>query len=483
MDLARSSVKVFFARITGLAVSFIGIAYFARELGAAEMGIFFLFQAIVQISAIPADLGIRGALTKRMSEGENPSKILTTAFILKLIPLLIASLILFIFRSEINEYIGSAITVYIIIALFVREYYQLSLRILDGELRVGDTAILHVAYEFIWVGLALILVKYNYDAESMIIGTITAHFVVFFWGIKRRRTPFGSPSKIHAISLFDYSKYNFISGISGRFYSWTDVLIIGLFLSQAHVGAYEIAWQVSSIVLLFSGTLATSIFPQVSQWEKEGARDRIEDLVTEALIPSVVFVIPAFFGVVLLSEEILGIVFGSEYTIAAGALILLMVDKVFQAVQVIIGRTLQAIDRPDQAARASLAAIVSNVGLNIIFVWKFGLVGAAVATVTSSLLNDLLHMYYLNENITIHIEWSDILWCFLSSIVMFVVIFGVKSVVNINTLLELLVVILIGVLLYTPILILNESVRLKIYNYAWPFDWYPSLSKNIEYRN
>lgn len=64
MDLGRSSPKLFIAKISGTGISFIGILYFARELGTAVLGIFFLFEALSGILGLVTNLGTRPAIEK-----------------------------------------------------------------------------------------------------------------------------------------------------------------------------------------------------------------------------------------------------------------------------------------------------------------------------------------------------------------------------------------------------------------------------------
>ena len=55
-----------------------------------------------------------------------------------------------------------------------------------------------------------------------------------------------------------------------------DVAIIGLFLTHTHVGTYEIAWCVTTVSILFSEAIAGTIFPQLSEWDADSAKERVE---------------------------------------------------------------------------------------------------------------------------------------------------------------------------------------------------------------
>lgn len=463
MNLARSSLKLFSANIANAGIQFLGVVYFARELGATQMGVFFLFQVVLGLLAIPADFGLRGAVEKRISEGQSRREFLTSAITLKTAPIVVIILTVLLAQSSLDSYIGTSVAVPLAVALILQEASGLSIAVLSGELRVGETAVLKVAKNITWVVVGSALIVTGFDAEALIYGLIAGMGVATLWGWHKVSISPGAPSLQHAGSLFDYSKYSVISSVGGYLYNWTDVAIIGLFLTQAEVGAYEIAWRVSAISILFSQALASTIFPQVSEWEAADAHERIESIIARTITPSLFLVIPAFFGTVLLSEELLSLVFGEEYAIAAAVLVLLMGDKVFQAIQLIIGKSLQAINKPNLAARAAIASLGVNVLLNIIFVLQFGILGAAFATVISSLLNDFLHFVYLRRFISVRFPKREIVECVFASGIMTAVLYGFSMIYKIRTLPVLVFSILFGVVVYGTLALLMPNLRFRVF--------------------
>lgn len=411
--------------------------------------------------AIPADFGLRGAVEKRISEGETPGVFLSSAIVLKLIPITVIVLGILLLRPWINDYIGAEVAMLLALAIVIQEAANLSLFILKGELRVGETAILNVLRESIWVGGgAILVVSYGFQAEAMIYSLLIGLAMMAVWGWYKSSIQLQRPTITHARSLFDYGRYNAISSIGGYFYSWMDIAIIGLFLTQAHVGAYEIAWRVTAITILFSNAIASSMFPQISAWNSTNDKNRIENMIPNLLTPSLLLVIPAFFGTVLYSQEILRFTFGEEYTIAWLVLIVLMFDKITEAVQVILGRTLQAIDRPDLAAKATIVAISLNLVLNLVLIWRFELVGAAVATTFASLVGGVfLHAYYLNRIITVRVPYREITECVIASVGMSIVLLMWKRLFEVTSVFTLIVSISIGVIFYAIFIMFSPSLR------------------------
>jgi O-antigen/teichoic acid export membrane protein len=459
MNLTRSGLKLAVANGAGAAVTFGGIALFANRLPPSQLGIFFLFEALIGVLTIPADLGIRGAVEKRISEGTNPERMLSSAVLLKTLPLLLIAGCVAVFGEYINDYVGAEIALLLIVAIVAHELYHLSVQVVSGELRVGETASLRLTQKVVWVVVGYALLESGFGVGGLMYGLIVGYVIAFLWAMYKRSTPFGRPSMAHARSLTIYSRYNFVSAVSGYVYSWMDILIIGLFLTTADVGAYEVAWRVTAVVILGSTAIAHTIFPQVSRWDADEAVDRIERLVPRAITPSLLVAVPSFFGTILFSREILTFVFDAEYAAAWLVLTLLMGEKIFQSIHVVTGRSLKAIDHPELAARAAVAAITTNLVLNLVLVWQYGLVGAAVATVVSFGLNTVLCIRYLSRFLTVRLPWTDLRWISVASVVMAVVLAGIESVFAVDTLLRLVCVILVGAVVYGCVLLVSPSLR------------------------
>lgn len=459
MNIAKSSVKIAGAKITGIFLTFIGTAFFARELGASLLGSFFLFQAILAISALPADLGIRMSVEKRISEGKPPNQVLCTGIAIKSIMIILLIFILIILRGYIDRYIGAEITILLIISIIFQEYAKLIMSALQGELRVGETAILRLAYSFTWVFLGTVFIVFNHGLFGLIYAVIIARGIQLLWALNKTTIGFGRPSLKQASSLINYAKYTIIPAVDSEVHGWMDVLIIGFFVTQSAVGAYEIAWRVAGPVLLFTSAIGITIFPQISSWESDNSIESVEKLFPKIITPSLLFVFPAFFGGVLFSREILELIFGEEFGTAWLVLIILLAAKLPRAIRTIAGKSLLGLDRPDLVTNASIVDIIANILFNTILIWNFGIVGAALGTTISMTIGTVHRLHYLSTYINIRIPFDKIGWCFISSVVMFLILRVLSELTEITTVLELILFIIFGAFLYTTLISLYRPLR------------------------
>lgn len=420
---------------------------------------------VLGMLAIPADFGRGEAVVKRISEGERPGNILATSIIFLVISLSVVVSLIFLLRSFLNDYFGAKLAIYLAIGIVLMSIYHLPMSVLKGELRVDETAFFDFGYHVLWVVLGLVFVlSFGYGVVGLIYGLLFAYAIVALIGIIRISTPLGNPSWESAKSLFNYWKYSVVSYVDTYFYNWLDIAVIGLFLTQADVGAYEIAWRVAGAVTLVSIAIDVNILPQISEWDSQDAKKQIEDVVPNAVTASLFFVIPAFFGSLLISREGLGLIFGPEYQVAWLVLIVFIGGKVVESFDRIIKNILLGMDFPNLRMRAVVISLGLNILLNIALVWEFGIIGAAVATTLSFMASTLITTYYLYPKLSLSLPYRNISWCIVASIAMAFALFAVKQLIIIDSLVSLIGFILGGGIVYVSVAIIYRPLRIEVFS-------------------
>ena len=462
MNLARASVALFGVELFNTALGFVSMIYFARELGATVLGIFFLFEASLYTMATVVDFGLRGAVEKRISAGDDPARMFGAAVVLKLLLIAVVATIVLAFRGPIDAYLGTSLTLELVAVVVAFELAMLVVHVLQGELRAGQTAILHFARSLAFVVVAVGLIQYGYGVHALVYGLLASYVVLFAGGVFRLSTPIARPGRRHLRSLYDYAKFNGIWGLGGHVYNWMDVIVIGLFLTQAAVGAYELAWRLTTTAIMFSTVFARVLFPQLSALEADGAVEKVTTLLSDATTTSLLLIVPSVVGVYLLAEEILGVVFGPEYTIAAAAFVVLMVEKLPQAVNLVFDKGIQAFDQPRYGAIATAISLTANIALNFALVPRYGLVGAATATLVSVVVNTAILGYYLGRLTPLRFPVRDVGWCVVASGAVGLVLVGLTRVVAVDTMGRLLGAVVLAVVVYGVTVLIAPSLREKV---------------------
>jgi len=227
MDLGRSTLKLLVAK-TGNALLFFGaIAYFTRVLSPEQMSVFFLYLALLGVLSIPADLGIRGALEKRLTERDQQARTLGSALGFKFVTLSVVIFGVLLAQPLLDSELGMPYGKLLVLGLVTQELARFYVQTVRGELRVGETAVLEFTRRIVWVGIAVVLLSRGWGARGILIGHICGRTVEFLWALYRCETRLGRPSVERIRSLVAFSKYQTITTIGGRVYQWMDVLSSG----------------------------------------------------------------------------------------------------------------------------------------------------------------------------------------------------------------------------------------------------------------
>jgi O-antigen/teichoic acid export membrane protein len=331
---------------------------------------------------------------------------------------------------------------------------------LRGELQVGETAALVVLRNVTWVLVGIALALRGWGAEGPMIGLLLGYIGVIGLGLVRTRTTPTVPDMSTAKSLVGYGKYEMLNNATWQVFSWTDVLVLGVFVNSTGVAAYEIAWRVSRAAIVASNTATVAVFPHASHAAADGNIEQLRKHSGSLLTVVALMVVPAFFGVAALGEEILSVAFSPEFVIATTALVILTGQSFIQAVQSVFGQLLLALNRPELPTRAASVALVSNVALNVILIPLFGLTGAATATAVAYLLNLVIQYGYITKLLQPQIPWREALVSALGSLLMYAALQQLTLKYDISSYVELFSAIGLGVVLFFAVSVASKQTRL-----------------------
>jgi len=460
MNLARTGTQVAVTRGISSLVLFVGLAIYARELSPAVMGSFFVFRVVIDFFGLLTDFGLSGATEKRISEGQSPDgELLGTALVLKTMFLLVAVAATLTFREALQSYIGFNVAIPLVVALTLKEFGWLFVHAMRGKLRIGETVGFELVRHVVWMSAGVTLVLVGFQFRGVLYGYLAGLGALFALGAFRASIRFGRPSLEHARSLLDFSKHNFVAEMGGYVYGWIDVAMIGFFLSQRDVGLYEYAWRVTVPMLIIGNTITTMLFPVISQWSTEGKTSEIEEAISTSLGVALYLAIPTMFGAIAVGEQLLRYLFADPYAAASLVLTILTFEKALQVVRNVFGPALHGLDRPDLTARATALTLVVNLGLNLLLIPRFGILGAAVATTGSVLLSTALHGAYLAANVSIDPPLRLLGWFTASGAVMTACLLGLQSTVGINSLAAVIGAVALGAVIYFALTIAIPDTR------------------------
>lgn len=457
--MLRSSLSITFSKLGISLLSFASLAFFSQRLGAAAIGVYALYQALLQIISFLTDLGLNDAVVKRVSEQSDPGKVMSAAFLIKA-PLVVAAVCgILLFQNSVNQYLGREFALLLAVGVVLQTYLTLCVHVVQSEVQMGRFAALQFSETFITTVGGVLFVVSGFGIKGVIYTLILSKVIVILASFIIIQTRFAIPSVAQCLSLYQFSKFNVVTKLSGRALSWIDVLLIGVFLSQAHVGAYEVAWRVSKLSLLLATAVGNYIFPNISRLDTEGTNSEIHDAIRDGLTLSLAVPVPALFGVALFAEDILGLLFGTEFSSAGLALVVLMIGRIMNAVSIIFQKSLQGIGRIKKVGFVAAISGLVNLAANGVLIWSYGITGAAVATTLSFAVGAVLMYKWLADSLEVTVESRLVLWMFASSLGMLIILSIITRMLGVSSIFWLIGQILFGSVLYILLMWANPSVR------------------------
>ncbi len=194
----------------------------------------------------------------------------------------------------------------------------------------------------------------------------------------------------------------------------TDIFLVNLFLGPVSVGVYVVAVAASEKLWMVSQAVSTVLLPRLSQLTSaEAKRRQLTPLVTRWVLT-----VTLLGAVVLaaLSQPVIELVFGLEYSQAVVPLWLLLPGIVCGSAARILANDLAARGRPELNLYTSICVVIVNIVGNLYLIPRYGLAGAASATSLAYVLNLSLRVMVYNR--LAGSRWQDTLLLRVSDIAM-----------------------------------------------------------------
>jgi O-antigen/teichoic acid export membrane protein len=155
------------------------------------------------------------------------------------------------------------------------------------------------------------------------------------------------------------------------------------------VGIYTTALRLSSIGGMFHYSLQRIAIPMISDLHSQGKLDQLRRVYQTITKWGMTFNLPIFLTIAIFAEPLLYI-FGADFVAGAPGLVILAFATLFNASTGVCGSVITMTGHSKLTLVNSIIYLVTNMALDVLFIPRWGVVGAALAvTLTSVLINTL----------------------------------------------------------------------------------------------
>lgn len=380
---------LFLEKVFRLSVSFFVGIYIARYLGPEKFGMLNYAISFVYLFGAIAGLGLRSILVRELVKGnrERVNQLLGTGFVLQTLGAIVLVLTVNASGALVNT---EDIYFYLILFISLGMLFQ-SFQVIDfyfqSKVLSKHTVKVHIAVVAIVNLFKLYLVFVNADLLYFAMAYFIESFILAIGFVlvykKQKLNIFDWRfDKSVALSLLKDSWPLMLSGIVVNIYMKIDQVMIKHFLGATEVGLYAVAARLVEAWYFIPTILSASLSPAVINAHKKSLKLFNQRLVRLYSFYTWLSIIITLF-MVTSASFLITLLFGEAYSGGVATLQIYALSTIATFVGMSTSQYLIAKNLTKISFYRTLIGMIVNVLLNIILIPRYGIEGAAVATVLS----------------------------------------------------------------------------------------------------
>jgi len=214
---------------------------------------------------------------------------------------------------------------------------------------------------------------------------------IFLWMVHRLYKTVHLEYRIpirHIRSLLHYGIRSYGIDLLGTLAVQVDQVLVINLLNPAAMGTYVVALSLSRVLNVFQYSAVMVLFPRAAGRSVE----EVVSMTERAARLSTAVTAACAVMVALLGPLLLRLLYGSAYAAASSTLRILVIEVVFSGLVFVLSQTFMALGRPGLVTMLQGTGLALSVPLMLLFIPRFGIEGAALALLCSTLARTVLVM-------------------------------------------------------------------------------------------
>jgi O-antigen/teichoic acid export membrane protein len=418
-NILKGSMDVFILKMFGAVAVFLLTLFISNSAGPAALGKFQLLSKLVLIGSIIATMGLDVFAVRKISEIGGSGK-LSSIFVKRSMFSILAFSILiaaagYVLKSWIAEkfFKSSEMEIYIVFAgitVFFYAGYSFLCQVFRGYGSVKAFAFfryswLHIFF-IILLGM-LYVVKKDFQEQYIyylyFIST-TVSFLAILYFLKRylKKKTFPEDTNVPDKGLkndIHKSMPMMFSNSLSFFTAYTNVFIIGYFLSTYYVGIFSGVQQFMMFFSFVSVALAAYTSPLLAKSHIKKDFKMLRSLYLHSILTSGLMLVPVFIVLAFFPGFVLEITLGDKYVPHANIMTILAVGYFINALSGPVITMMNMTDNQLKLVVFSVLNFVIGSVLTAVLTWKYSIAGAAVASCLTNIFFRLSLMLFITKNI------------------------------------------------------------------------------------
>lgn len=440
-------------------IPFLITPYISRVLGANNIGIYSYTYSIVYYFMLFAMIGINNHGIRTISKNRQDIKELSKTFfsifnlqvILSLSMIIIYLIFIFLYRTE-YHYIQILQGINLLSVLFDINWFFFGIE--KFKITISRNFIIKV----ISIVMIYIFVKSQEDLWIYVLIMSLSLLIsqMYLWLFIRKFVVFTKVQLKDSLAHLKQCLILFIPVIAYGIYRVMDKTMIGYFSNTLELGFYENSEKIINIPISFIMAMGTVMLPHMSKFSDKELKNKIID----SFQLNFFVLVPMTIGLFVISHDFIPVFLGDEFDKSIYIVMLLSPTVIFSSVAMVI-RTNYLIPQQKNSiyVKSTIYGAILNLIMNLIFITKYGAIGACIGTITSEFFVMFYQIVCTREIIDYKHVFKLFIKSFILSLIMALSILLVGILLE-NVILKLVVQLLLGITIY---LLLNY--KYFIYNF------------------
>lgn len=416
-EIVRGSSIVFVAKIIATVFGLIFNLVVAKLYGAQSIGILALVNSFLAIALIPSLLGIQTSILRFIPEYIKKSSFFEAVNIYKKslsIVVFISSLIslfLYLYSDIISGYIFKkpelesifALAVFFIVIKSITSLNESTIRAFKD---VKFFAILSMIAPISNILVLLILGYFITDIFNPIYSVFLVSIILFIVSFiflrkviqKNNNEHIKSNETLSIKKIITVSFPMFLTSVMGIVLTQTDIIMLGMYSDTVQVGIYAIVVKLALLTTFVLSSINAIVAPKFSEDYHNGDIEKLKKTVQNSSKFIFYSTLPIVLFLMLFGKFILGI-FGDEFVVGYIAMVILLVGQFVNISVGSVGYLMNMTGYQKQYNYIMIVSAIINIVLNYFLIPKYGIEGAAFASMVSIVFWNLYTLLYININL------------------------------------------------------------------------------------
>jgi O-antigen/teichoic acid export membrane protein len=186
---------------------------------------------------------------------------------------------------------------------------------------------------------------------------------------------------------------------------WSDVFILGFYVSESEIGVYSTAIKIATIVSFTYNAIATIATPKIAEYYENSDTLKLKETISFSSKLMLICGLPIFILLMVFPEFFLGM-FGEEYLAGKDVLRILICAQMTNVITGPVGPIFQMTNNQNKLQLFILISLICNLVISLVLVNYYSVIGVALGSAIGMILWNLLGAIYLYKKLNLK-TWAS----------------------------------------------------------------------------